>query len=270
MSFAHDSRHLAETYDRVSDTQFEGGQQLIERLTLGDGMRVLDIGCGTGRLARWIAERVGPHGSVVGIDPLQERVEIARSRGGARFQVGRAEDLSAFEDASFDAVCMSSVLHWVFDKAKALAEVHRVLRPGGRLGVTTLPHELTGASTVLLVLRPLLERAPYAGQVDAPVAPLVERGHTMTDLLSLLLENNLELSELHLTQRIRVHPTGKDVVDFLEASSFGNFFHVVPGDLRPSLREDLISAFDAQRGPDGIAIRDWLVLFVAMRNKTSC
>jgi ubiquinone/menaquinone biosynthesis C-methylase UbiE len=54
-----------------------------------------------------------------------------------RFEVGRGEDLSAFEDESFDAVCMSSVLHWLADKAKALAEVRRVLRPGGQLGVTT-------------------------------------------------------------------------------------------------------------------------------------
>jgi ubiquinone/menaquinone biosynthesis C-methylase UbiE len=108
ISFAHDSRHLAETYDRVSDLQFEGGKRLVERLGLEEGARVLDIGCGTGRLAQWTGERLGPKGSVVGIDPLEDRIGIARSHGGAlRFEVGQAEDLGAFEDASFDAVCMS-------------------------------------------------------------------------------------------------------------------------------------------------------------------
>jgi ubiquinone/menaquinone biosynthesis C-methylase UbiE len=82
-SFAHDSKQLAEIYDRVSDTQFDGGKRLVERLGLDEAARVLDVGCGTGRLARWIAERVGPKGSVAGIDPLEERVASARSGGSA-------------------------------------------------------------------------------------------------------------------------------------------------------------------------------------------
>src|SRR5262245_54554766 len=104
-SFEHDSRNLAETYDRVSDLQFESGKRLVERLGLEQGTRVLDVGCGTGRLAQWIAERVGTGGVVAGVDPLEERIHIARSRAGAvRFEVGQAEDLHAFEDASFDMV----------------------------------------------------------------------------------------------------------------------------------------------------------------------
>ena len=265
-SFAHDSRHLAENYDRVSDSQFEGGQRLVERLGLEEGTRVLDIGCGTGRLARWIAERLGPKGSVAGIDPLAERIDIARSRGGAvRFEVGQAEDLGAFEDASCDAVCMSSVFHWVSDKAKALAEVRRVLRPGGRLGVTTFPHELGGAGTVALVLQPLLQRAPYAGRVDLSVIAFAKRGHTTTDLVSMVLASRLELVELHIKQRLRNHASGEAVVDFLEASSFGNLFRIVPEELRPSLRADLIAGLDVQKGPGGVVLRDWGVLFVAAR-----
>jgi ubiquinone/menaquinone biosynthesis C-methylase UbiE len=265
-SFAHDSPRLAETYDRLSDSQLESGKRLVERLALEPGARVLDIGCGTGRLARWIAERVGPDGSVTGIDPLEERIAIARSHGGAvRFEVGQAEDLGAFADASFDAVSMSAVFHWVVDKAKALAEVRRVLRPGGRLGVTTLPHELSGAGTVAHVLRPLLERAPYAGRVDLSVLTFASRGCTTTDLVSLVLESGLELVELHVLQRVRRHANGEELVDFLEASSFGNFLRIVPDELHRSLRADLVSAFDAQRGTDGVVARDWGVLFVATR-----
>ena len=264
-SFNHDSRHLAETYERVSDLQFEGGRRLVERLGLEEGAHVLDIGCGTGRLAQWIGERVGPKGSVVGIDPLQERIGIARSRGGAvRFEVGQAEDLGTFEDACFDAVCMSSVLHWVSDKAKALAEIRRVLRPGGRLGVTTIPHELARAGTVALVLQPLLRRPPYAGHVDLSALTSGKRC-TSTDLVLLVLESRLELVELHVTQHVSRHESGEAFLDFAEASSFGNLLRIVPEELCASLRADLVLGFDGQRGPDGVVVRGWGVLFVAMR-----
>jgi SAM-dependent methyltransferase len=266
-SFTHDSRHLAETYERVSDLQLEGGQRLVERLGVDEGARVLDVGCGTGRLARWIGERVGSKGGVVGIDPLEERIGIARAHGGAaRFEVGQAEDLGAFEDASFDAVCMSSVLHWVADKAKALSEARRVLRPGGRLGVTTIPHELSRAGTIALVLQPLLQRPPYAGRVDLSAVTSAKRC-TSTDLVNLVTESELELVELHVTQHASRHASGEAVVDFAEASSFGNFLRIVPEELRPSLRADLIAGFERERGPDGVVVRGWGALFVATRSR---
>jgi len=265
-SFEHDSRNLAQTYDRVSDLQFEGGKQLVERLGLDEGARVLDVGCGTGRLTHWIAERVGTKGAVTGIDPLEERIQIARSHGGAvGFEVGQAEDLGAFEDASFDAVCMSSVFHWVADKPKSLAEVRRVLRPGGRLGVTTSPHELARAGTVRRVLEPLLARGPYAGRVDHSKLTFAKGGCTTTDLVLLVLQSGLELVELHVMQNTQTHASGEALVAFIEASAFGTFLRPIPEDLRSPLRADLVAAFDAQRGPEGVALRNWGVLFIATR-----
>jgi arsenite methyltransferase len=61
------------------------------------------------------------------------------------------------------------------------------------------------------------------------------------------------------------HETGEALVDFLEASSFGNFFRPVPDDLRASFRADLIAAFDSLKGPDGIVTRGWGTALVATR-----
>jgi SAM-dependent methyltransferase len=265
-SFSHDTSGLAETYDRVSDFQLEGGKNLVKRLDLLAGERVLDVGCGTGRLAQWIAECVGPTGHVAGVDPLPERIAIARAHApGVAFELGTAEDLRAFADASFDAVSMSAVLHWVTDKARALAEVRRVLRPGGRLGITTVVRELFLAATASRVIGPVLASPPYAARVDLSGLAIASHGHTTSELVTLVVDSGLELGELHVLQRARTHPSGEDVLDFMESSSFGNFLRIVPEDLRPRLRGDLIAAFEALRGPDGIALRDWGALLVARR-----
>jgi ubiquinone/menaquinone biosynthesis C-methylase UbiE len=75
---------------------------------------------------------------VIGIDPLPLRIDLAAQKN-PRFKasVGRAEDLSAFSDASFDAAYANSVFHWVSDKPKALHEARRVLKSAGRFGVNS-------------------------------------------------------------------------------------------------------------------------------------
>jgi trans-aconitate methyltransferase len=160
---------------------------------------------------------------------------------------------------------MSSVFHWLADKAKALAEVRRVLRPGGRLGATTSPHELARAGTVRLVLEPLLAREPYASRVDSSRLTFAKPGCTTTDLVLLVLESRLELVELQVTQNTQTYASGEALVAFIEASAFGTFLRPIPEDLRPLLRADLVAALDVQRGPEGVALRSWGVLFIATR-----
>lgn len=100
----------------------------------GRGRRLLEVGCGIGidtlRLAR-----LG-FGEVVGIDLTEVAVEVAAERarreglGGVRFEVGNAEALP-FEDGAFDLVYSFGVLHHTPGIERAVAEVHRVLAPGG-------------------------------------------------------------------------------------------------------------------------------------------
>ncbi|MEU6091375.1 methyltransferase domain-containing protein [Streptomyces sp. NPDC047085] len=104
------------------------------------GDRVLDVGCGTGCLTRHMAARVGRDGSVTGVDPSPPVLDYARGRkprsGSARcaYQEGIAESLDQ-PDASYDTVVTSLMLHHLPEDLRptALREMHRVLRPGGRL-----------------------------------------------------------------------------------------------------------------------------------------
>jgi len=99
---------------------------------------VLDIGCGAGIDLLIAAQIVGPRGRVVGIDMVeamldraQEHIKLSAAQN-ACVQKGSAEELE-FPDKTFDVVISNGVFNLVLDKTKALSEVLRVLKPGGRL-----------------------------------------------------------------------------------------------------------------------------------------
>lgn len=114
--------------------------ELLSRLK--PGMRVLDVGCGTGTISVGLADAVAP-GRLHGIDVEASQIEIARAaakaggHGNATFETGDVTNL-AFEDDSFDAVHCHAVLMHIPDTQKALAEIQRVLKPDGILSVRDL------------------------------------------------------------------------------------------------------------------------------------
>lgn len=113
-------------------------ENVIARAQLRAGQHVLDLGTGTGAVAKRAAELVGPTGNVVGVDISPDMLRMAHQRMGARgltkvsLREGRAEAVPA-EDRAFDVVLASLSLMYVIDRAVAAREVARVLRPQGRL-----------------------------------------------------------------------------------------------------------------------------------------
>jgi ubiquinone/menaquinone biosynthesis C-methylase UbiE len=116
-------------------------EAVLDALQLQPGERVLDIGTGPGFLAVEMAEAVGSGGQVRGIDMSEPMLNIARKRctGGKPwvvFQPGAATELP-FGDATFDAAISVQVYEYIADVAKALSEMYRVIRPGGRAVVVS-------------------------------------------------------------------------------------------------------------------------------------
>jgi SAM-dependent methyltransferase len=124
----------AATYDDlrpVDESWWDVCETLVREGDLG-GRRVLDVGCGTGRLAAALAES----SRVWAVDPSPEMLEVARSRApGVRFKHGHAEALP-FKDGWFERATMWLVAHLV-DRPAAFAEIRRVLASGGRLAIAT-------------------------------------------------------------------------------------------------------------------------------------
>ena len=112
----------------------------VELAELGSARRLLDVGCGTGRFAVFAAEQLGAR--VWGVDPSQEMLAQARSRGGrgVGWKQAAAEHLP-FKDGWFDAAHAHLVMHVVDDVGAALSEMARVLCPGGRLVVVSFRAE---------------------------------------------------------------------------------------------------------------------------------
>jgi demethylmenaquinone methyltransferase / 2-methoxy-6-polyprenyl-1,4-benzoquinol methylase len=124
-------------YERIEGLMSMGSgsryrRRALRSAGLQSGMQVIDVGTGTGLVAREAARLVGPRGSVLGVDPSAAMLENARAMAGVRLAVGRAESIPA-PDASADFLCLGYALRHISDLSLAFREFGRVLRPGGRL-----------------------------------------------------------------------------------------------------------------------------------------
>jgi ubiquinone/menaquinone biosynthesis C-methylase UbiE len=203
---------------------------------LRPGMAVLDCGCGPGTITIGIAERVGV-GPVVGVDISDAQVELGREKAAERgilnvsFKQGSAYELP-FPDASFDAVFSNALLEHLREPTRALQEFLRVLRPGGRVGVSgpdweaflySPPwEELTAAVRAYteiqnrnggdtLLGRKLLELLIDTGFVEVKAQARYENYenlHTIAEVIASQLDQDAERALARVTREWAAQPYG--------------------------------------------------------------
>ncbi len=126
----------AATYDRVAEPQTRWGRVVLDRLPLDGTERVLDAGCGSGRVTELLVERL-PRGRVVALDASAAMIETARTRlapFGDRVEyvvAALGQPLTLAEPV--DAILSTATFHWVPDHEALFANLATLLRPGGRL-----------------------------------------------------------------------------------------------------------------------------------------
>ncbi len=270
VNLAGDNSELAKTYDETSEWQFNNGKYLVEKLEIKSGDTVLDVGSGTGRLGRHVVDIIGPTGSYTGIDPLEERIRIANEKNthpNAVFQVGAAEDLSFAADNSVDVVYLNSVFHWVVDKEAALREIVRVLKPGGKIGITTGPKELTSITGVHAITETVLKRKPYNQFVRPENSSQNQHGLTATELMQLLAKAGFEVKDVHVRAIKRTYATAEDFIRRTESSHFGNYLGNVPTTLHERVKVDIEAELEKYRTKDGIQFYQYMAFAVAQKKR---
>jgi len=120
------------SYDRISTTMQALGMEVLERLELTGSERVLDAGCGSGRVTEALIERL-PRGGVIGVDESESMIDAARRRLGDRADLRVANLLELELERPVDAILSTATFHWIADHERLFARLRAALRPGGRL-----------------------------------------------------------------------------------------------------------------------------------------
>jgi ubiquinone/menaquinone biosynthesis C-methylase UbiE len=253
----------APTYDRVG-VEFFGppGRRLVELAGLRPGERVLDLGCGRGASLFPAAEAVGPRGEVVGLDlaptMLAETAAEAERRGltWVRVREGDAEQPTEPE-GSFDAVVAGFVVFFLDEPATAVARWGRLLRPGGRLVLSTFapPSDAENAMrhAVAEAVEPF-QPASDGNDEDDDGPP--EEIFTGAWLAALFDGSGLtDVETVEIVQRT-VFPSLDRVWDFVLSAAGRPLLEAIPEDRQPAARAAVAeAAAEHLRQPDGSYVR---------------
>lgn len=133
--FRHEHAHLLDDPDR---RRWLPADIVVQRLGLGPGMAVADVGAGTGYFALPVARAVVPGGQVIAVDVQPEMLQLLQARLEPGLPVMLVEGEAAhttLKDEGVDLVLLANVWHEVDDQVAVLAEAARILRPGGRVAI---------------------------------------------------------------------------------------------------------------------------------------
>ena len=173
------------------------GEKFLVWLDAPANARWLDVGCGTGAFSELILKRCAPK-SLAGIDPSPEQITfVSKHLAGSSFQVADSAAMP-FADGEFDVVASALVIHFIPDRAKAFAEMKRVLRPGGLVGGYTWKRT---ATTDFAAYAPMLEGVARIG--GEPLrSPVVSEGSTdgMRASLAAAGYTDIAVSEIEVSQ----------------------------------------------------------------------
>ncbi len=208
----------AAVYDRVAVPNIftPPAKDLVAMLSLPTGGKALDVGAGTGAVSVPAAKAVGPNGILVTLDPSLEMLGQARQKGLVGAVAARVPGMPFVSDA-FDGVMASFVLSHIKDTEAALADMVRVLRPGGRLGVTAWSDNESVFKTTWQEIAGCFVGAEFLEEAVSVTVPVEDRFVAAADLKSTLETAGL----VHVSVATRVYGVTISAADYLEMREVG-------------------------------------------------
>jgi trans-aconitate methyltransferase len=252
-------------YHRLSGPQFGWGKAIVEGLVLHGDERVLDVGCGSGRLTELLLERL-PEGSIVGVDPTPSMVAKARehlARFGDRIEVREMSVLDLGDENAFDLVFSTATFHWIHDHARLFRVLFTALRPGGRLVA-----QCGGGANVAHVHALAKERVAHPD--FAPFFRDFEEPWFFADVASTyahLLESGFAAIDVYLTEAPAAFPDRASYREFGETVVLGSFVQRISD---PALRARFMDEIADEAGrADPPYVFDYVRLNIAAKKPDS-
>jgi len=225
-----------EAYGKASDHQREWGCRLIDDLSLRGDERILDLGCGDGKLSCLLADRV-PAGSVLGVDASAGMLEAARwhRRANLRFDVLDINRLDFTE--AFDVVFSNAALHWIHDHRKLLDAICHALAPGG---TARLSFAADGNCAALIrAIRRTMATPEFAPRFETFQWPW--HMPTVEQYRRLATAAAFEDIRIWEENADRLFPTAEAITAWIDQPSLVPFLQHLPARLRSSFRDPVVA-----------------------------
>ena len=237
----------AKDYHRHSETQMSQATELIGKLGIRGDERVLDIGCGDGKVTAQLA-RLVPEGAVLGLDASEEMVRFAQSHfppsefPNLSFHCGDARELTFY--GQFEVVFSNATLHWVIDHRPVLAGISRSLRTGGR-AVLRMGGKGNAAS-VVRAAESIMSTTRWAGFFAGFEFPCGHHG--ADEYREWLVQAGLTPVRVELIPTDMVKPDVASMSGWIR-TTWMPYTHRVPKEMREEFIAELVSEYLAAHPP---------------------
>jgi len=250
-------RDAAERYERIAVPAILGpfAQALVDWANLPPGAFVLDVGCGTGAAARYAAAQVGPTGRVIGVDVNPGMIAVAKALppvAGAPIEwLEQSAYKLSIADQTVDVTLCAQTLQFLEQQPQALAEIYRVLKPGGR---------------IVLSAWCALEDNPYfhasmeavAQHLGADMAAGLRAGSRLAnadEIRALLSAAGFQAIEVTVMQRDLALPALAEFVpQHMSATPLAASYSAAPAPTQQAVIRDIMARLAAFQTPNGVKV----------------
>ena len=224
-------------------------KDLLETAALAPGMRVLDVACGTGIVARLVAPQVGPAGRVVGLDTNEAMLAVAQAQpkpAGAKVEWRQCDATKLpFPDEQFDRILCQHGLQYMPDRTAALREMKRVLAASGRVALSVFSRSIGYQ---------IFERtaAEFVGEKAAAIMREPFALNDIDELSGLLRMAELSAIDMHTKTLPARFSSASDFIEYQLGGRLGNAVSTLTDDTRTALVSALCKAFESNVSTDGM------------------